>query len=134
MADEDNDDHDAHQHLPTTSPILVLSGLHCRFGPVGYRQPAGLFFSDLSYFFDALAASCNDKTPQFKLMTSPQELCRSEILLSPADSNCKRKTPRQDLEFRKSRNHHPSLLCKLHCCFRSYSFNILVALLPAQLD
>ena len=99
MADDHNDDHDAHQHLPTASPVLVLSGLHCRFGPVGYRTPEGLFFWDLNYFFDALAASGNDKTPQFKLMTSLQQLCRSEMLLSPADLNCKRKTPRQDLGF-----------------------------------
>ena len=90
-------DSEAHQHVAANSAVLVLSGLHCRFGPVGYRTPDGLFYWDLNYFFDALATTGHDKTTQFKLITSLQQLCGSQGLLSAADLNCKRKTSRSGI-------------------------------------
>lgn len=98
MAEGDAGDRDEYQHIAASSSVLVLSGLRCRFGPVGYRTPEGLFYWDLNHFFDALATDGADKTPQFKLITALQQLCGSEALLAPADLHCKRKTPRRGLK------------------------------------
>ena len=87
-------DGDEHQHMDASSALLVLSGIQCGFGPVGYRTPDGLLYWDLNYFFDALGTSGGDNASQFKHITSLQQLCRSEELLSPRDLHCKRKTPR----------------------------------------
>lgn len=98
MAEGNHGDRDEYQHMAANSAVLVLSGLHCRFGPVAYRTPEGLVYWDLNHFFDALATDGTDKTPQFKLITLLQQLCESETLLTTADLHCKRKTPRPGLK------------------------------------
>ena len=98
MAERSTGDRDEYQHMAASSAVLVLSGLRCRFGPLGYRTPEGLFYWDLNHFFDALASDGADKSPQFKHIASLQQLCGSEALLSPADLHCKRKASRRGLK------------------------------------